>query len=333
MSYPEMQRSIDRVNATRAERVKQVIPRLSAEDKKALLESYHPDFRPSGMRTIRVGPNRGDRAVNEFVDVLEAHPRVAPDRIDLGQVDQEVDVLVIGGGGGGSTAALLAHDAGREGAARHQAPPRRLEHHHGRGGHRRRHRAGRLADAALPRHHGRRPVQEHPRDGDDARHRGSGRRRVAGEPRGHVRPDPGRPPSSRTRPAGTAGSAPTPAGTSPGSRSCACCGTRSAAGPSRWSSSAPAVELLPRRERPLRRGGAARPRHQAVLHREGEDDHPRHGRHGPASTRSSSRPRITTAPRRTDSPSRTAPGRGSPTWTPSSTTRRAWPGPSRCSAS
>jgi succinate dehydrogenase/fumarate reductase flavoprotein subunit len=113
VSYPpEMQRSIDRVNATRAERVKQIVPRLSAEEKKALLESYHPDYRSSGMRAIRVGPNRGDRAVNEFVDILEAHPRVAPDRIDLEHVDHDADVLVIGGGGGGSTAALLAHDAG-----------------------------------------------------------------------------------------------------------------------------------------------------------------------------------------------------------------------------
>ncbi|MEI7706094.1 MAG: FAD-binding protein, partial [Deltaproteobacteria bacterium] len=113
MSYPpEMQRSIDRVNASRAERVKQNVPRLSAEGKKALLESYHPDYRSSGMRAIRVGPNRGDRAVNEFVDILEAHPRLSPERIDLSQIDHDVDVLVIGGGGGGSTAALLAHDAG-----------------------------------------------------------------------------------------------------------------------------------------------------------------------------------------------------------------------------
>ena len=113
MSYPaELQRSVDRVNATRSERMAQVVPRLSAEDKAKLLHAYHPDFRPTGMRAIRVGPNQGDRAVNEFVDVLEAHSRVDPDRIDLGVVDRDVDVLVIGGGGGGSTAALLAHDAG-----------------------------------------------------------------------------------------------------------------------------------------------------------------------------------------------------------------------------
>ena len=113
MTYPpEMQRSIDRVNATRAERIKQTIPRLSAEDKAALLKAFHPDYRPAGMREIPIGLNKGDRAVHEFVDILEAHSRIDPARIDLSQPDKDVDVLVIGGGGAGTTAALMAHDGG-----------------------------------------------------------------------------------------------------------------------------------------------------------------------------------------------------------------------------
>ena len=113
MSYPpEMQASVNRVAATRQARINQTVPRLSPEDKAALLKAYHPDFRPTGMREIGLGPNKGDRAVNEFVDILEAHSRVDPDRIDLSLVDRDVDVLVIGGGGGGSTAALLAHGEG-----------------------------------------------------------------------------------------------------------------------------------------------------------------------------------------------------------------------------
>jgi succinate dehydrogenase / fumarate reductase flavoprotein subunit len=85
---------------------------MAPDEKTALLQSYHPDFRPEGMREIRVGPNRGDRTPHEFADQLEARSRIDPDRIDLGRVDYDVDVLVIGGGGGGSTAALVAQENG-----------------------------------------------------------------------------------------------------------------------------------------------------------------------------------------------------------------------------
>ena len=113
MSYPaEMQRSVDRVAATRSQRLKETFPRLSPDEKTALLERHHPDYRPTGMREITLGVNTGDRAVHEFVDILEAHSRIAPDDIDLSVSDRDVDVLIVGGGGGGSTAALMAHDGG-----------------------------------------------------------------------------------------------------------------------------------------------------------------------------------------------------------------------------
>jgi succinate dehydrogenase / fumarate reductase flavoprotein subunit len=107
-----MQKSVDKVHATRQARITQQVSRLSPEAKTELLKGYHPDYRATGMRAIAFGPNKGARAVNEFVDVLEAHSRIDPGHIDLSIIDRDVDVLVIGGGGGGSTAALVAHDAG-----------------------------------------------------------------------------------------------------------------------------------------------------------------------------------------------------------------------------
>lgn len=113
MPYPEMMRqSLRLLEASRAERMKEVFPRMTPEEKTDLLHAFHPDFRAEGMREIAVGPNRGDRTPHEFADQLEARSRIDPGRIDLTHVDYDVDVLVIGGGGGGSTAALLARENG-----------------------------------------------------------------------------------------------------------------------------------------------------------------------------------------------------------------------------
>ncbi|MHB0871423.1 MAG: FAD-dependent oxidoreductase [Chloroflexota bacterium] len=113
MPYPEMMRpSLRLLQASRAQRMREAFPRMTPEEKTALLRAYHPDFRPEGMRELRVGPNLGDRAPNEFADQLEAGSRIDPDRIDLNRIDHDVDVLVIGGGGGGSTAALIAQESG-----------------------------------------------------------------------------------------------------------------------------------------------------------------------------------------------------------------------------
>ncbi len=113
MPYPEsMRQSLRLLEASRAERMREVFPRMSPEEKTDLLQGFHPDFRAGGMREIRVGPNRGDRTPHEFADQLEARSRIDPERIDLTRIDHDVDVLVIGGGGGGSTAALLAQENG-----------------------------------------------------------------------------------------------------------------------------------------------------------------------------------------------------------------------------
>lgn len=113
MAYPaEMTKSIRRVEATRAERLQSGFPRLTPDEKNRLLETYHPDFRLSKKREIRIGANQGDLAPEELVDLLESKSR-----LDLGGVDVRTphfttDVLVIGSGGAGVTAALTAHANG-----------------------------------------------------------------------------------------------------------------------------------------------------------------------------------------------------------------------------
>ncbi|RKX68899.1 succinate dehydrogenase/fumarate reductase flavoprotein subunit [candidate division WOR-3 bacterium] len=113
MSYPEsMLASIKKVEETRKKRLEERIPLLSPEEKDKLLHGFHPDYNPKGKRPVRVGPNQGDQMPNELVDLLEAYPRIDPDRFDLSSFDYDVDVLVIGGGGAGAAAALLAQENG-----------------------------------------------------------------------------------------------------------------------------------------------------------------------------------------------------------------------------
>jgi len=101
--------SIRRVEATRSERLGQQFPRLTADEKAALLKGYHPDYKAGTMRELAVGPNAGDRVPHELADLLEGRGRIDPDAMDLGHADYDVDILVIGGGGAGTSAAMLAH--------------------------------------------------------------------------------------------------------------------------------------------------------------------------------------------------------------------------------
>ena len=113
MSYtPEMRESIKKVEATRPARLDQPFPRLAPEVKERLLERFHPDYRAEGFREIRVGPNRGEKAMKELVDILEGRCHLTSDALDLEQIDYDTDVLIIGGGGAGASAALLARENG-----------------------------------------------------------------------------------------------------------------------------------------------------------------------------------------------------------------------------
>ena len=109
---PEILVSMKKVEATRQARVGQAYPRLSQDERQAILRTFHPDYVENAFRPLRVGPNKGDRTLHELAAVLEARPRVRPGSLDLFSPLAECDVLVIGGGGAGASAALLAQEAG-----------------------------------------------------------------------------------------------------------------------------------------------------------------------------------------------------------------------------
>ncbi len=108
----EMRKSIDNVNKTRSKRRDQIIPDLTMDERKKVLDQFHPDYNPKYKRNISWGANKGDNVPNEVVDVLESYPTIGPDKLDLGKIDYDVGVLVIGAGGAGTNAALWSHYSG-----------------------------------------------------------------------------------------------------------------------------------------------------------------------------------------------------------------------------
>jgi len=107
--YPEkMRASIDKVEATRGARLDQTFQAMTLDERKDILDNYHPDYKKDGKRNIGLGPNEGDPAPNEFVDVLESSSILDPSQIDLSKVDRTAKVLIVGAGGAGTVAALWA---------------------------------------------------------------------------------------------------------------------------------------------------------------------------------------------------------------------------------
>ena len=113
MSYPaSIRESLAKVEASRARRLQETFPRLSPQERQALLQDFHPDYIAAAFRQLRLGPNQGDRTPRELADALEAPARIPVD-FDLEvEPDAVCDVLVIGGGGAGASAALLARENG-----------------------------------------------------------------------------------------------------------------------------------------------------------------------------------------------------------------------------
>ena len=109
---PEMRDSITKVAATRKERMKQSFTKLKPEEKKALLQKFHPDYKPRTTRELLVGASKGNLIVNELGDLVESYSRLNPEKIDLSKINIETDVLIIGGGGAGAAAALTAQEQG-----------------------------------------------------------------------------------------------------------------------------------------------------------------------------------------------------------------------------
>ena len=117
MYTQEMLESIKKVEATREERLKQILAgnhprRMTAEEKDQVLLENHPDHIKSQFAELKIGPNKGEKVPIELAETLQANPRINPADIDLTKIDYDVDVLVIGGGGAGSAAAIMAHENG-----------------------------------------------------------------------------------------------------------------------------------------------------------------------------------------------------------------------------
>jgi len=118
--YPKyMMESIKMVEKTRPKRLelakklgKEVFPGMTEQERKEVLDKYHPDYQSDALRELRIGPNKGEKMVNEVVDIMESYPRNHPDTFDLNNVDIETDVLIIGAGSAGLSAAIEASDDG-----------------------------------------------------------------------------------------------------------------------------------------------------------------------------------------------------------------------------
>lgn len=95
--------------ATRAE---QDLPLLDTDGRERLLAAHHPDSSKAANTPIRFGSNAGEPAPRELAALLAAPSHLQPQPGVPIQIDDEVDVLVIGGGGAGTVAALSAHAQG-----------------------------------------------------------------------------------------------------------------------------------------------------------------------------------------------------------------------------
>ncbi len=109
---PEMLSSMAKVEQAREANIALEPRRMTADEKDAVLQKYHPDYREDGFAIIKVGPNAGEKCPKELLALLEAKSRLSDLKADLGKIDYDVDVLVIGGGGAGASAAIEAKNAG-----------------------------------------------------------------------------------------------------------------------------------------------------------------------------------------------------------------------------
>ncbi|MCI0496882.1 MAG: FAD-binding protein [Thermoplasmata archaeon] len=111
--YPEyMMDSIRLVEEKRAENIERAIEPMSMEQREDMLRRFHPDYMEGTRREVRVGTDAGLLMYNGIVDLLEARPVLDPRAVDLGHIDHDVDILIIGGGGAGTVAAIFAHESG-----------------------------------------------------------------------------------------------------------------------------------------------------------------------------------------------------------------------------
>lgn len=107
-----IQASLKKVEAAREANIRLDPPRMSAEEKDALLKTYHPDYRESQFTTLLAGPNKGEKVPLELAELLQGKSRLEGVSVDLSRADYTTDVLIIGGGGAGASAAIEADNNG-----------------------------------------------------------------------------------------------------------------------------------------------------------------------------------------------------------------------------
>ncbi|MCP4229017.1 MAG: FAD-binding protein [bacterium] len=117
--YPEyMKKSLGKVEKTRNKRLAleksgdPVYPPMTADERKEVLDGFHPDYKLDARCEVRIGPNKGDSLTTEVAEMLETHSRIKTGMFDLTQIDIETDLLIIGGGGAGCAAAIVAAEKG-----------------------------------------------------------------------------------------------------------------------------------------------------------------------------------------------------------------------------
>ena len=111
-SDEKIRASLGKVEAAREQNIRLNPPRMTAEEKDALLKAYHPDYREEKFAVLDFGPNAGDKVPTELKDLLQGKSRILGETLPLENPDYDADVLVIGGGGAGASAAIEASNAG-----------------------------------------------------------------------------------------------------------------------------------------------------------------------------------------------------------------------------
>lgn len=108
----EMYESMKKVEAAREANTVLEPRRMTADEKDALLATYHPDYKQSEFVNLTVGVNAGEKVPTELAGLLQANSRITADQVNLDKVDYDTDVLIIGGGGAGASAAIEADKNG-----------------------------------------------------------------------------------------------------------------------------------------------------------------------------------------------------------------------------
>ena len=57
----EQIQSMKKVETTRSERLKNLFPRMTAEEKDTVLKENHPDYIETAYEELKIGPNKGEK--------------------------------------------------------------------------------------------------------------------------------------------------------------------------------------------------------------------------------------------------------------------------------